>query len=493
MRQHLRNVLAFLFLTSVSVAGLAADERSIGLSTVAELQRIFDESAVSSGVVGAQASIIVGDERVELVYGKANTEQDVPMTVDTIMQVGSVTKVFNAALIMTLVDEGKLALDVPVIRYIPDLKLSDAQAQQKLTLRHLISMSSGVDGGPYIAFSGDDALAKYVGLLADLPQAYEPGKGFGYSNGGICIAGYAAQRVTGIGWDALLQQQILDPAGLTHAATLPQNYPYQRVSLGYTPSASGQATVNRPWVFSQGQAPAGSTLTMSAHDLASFGKLFVSGGKAENGKQVLSGNAVKMMMTPTTTVPIAIPVWGVGSAWGLGPNTAKWGDTVVWGHGGSNQNGMSQLIWIPEKGAVLAFVANTPAAYEPLTARMFSEFTRAAFGISLPKLAAPAKPLLLKNPVRYVGNYVRLGMRYEVTVHGGQLHYKQTSVAGMAPESMLKAGVMIDADLIPLGGDRFLAKLPAPRDPMPIAFFGDDGRGRTTAVADPLAAAARVK
>ena len=81
-----------------------------GSATVADLEAIFNEAVLFSGAVGAQASVILGGRRADFAFGSANTELGLPMTTDTVMQVGSVTKLFNAAVIMTLVEEGQTRL-----------------------------------------------------------------------------------------------------------------------------------------------------------------------------------------------------------------------------------------------------------------------------------------------------------------------------------------------------------------------------------------------
>lgn len=225
---------------------------------------------------------------------------------------GSVGKVLNAAIVVSLAEEGKLALDEPVVKYVPDLRIADRRAQQSITLRQLLSMSSGLDLGPYTELGpGAEGLAKYVASLGTLRQAFPPGQGFGYSNAGI--SGYAAQLVSGESWDTLVRKRIFEPAGLKHAVTLAADLPYQRVSLGYVPAKGGKsASVIRLWYITQSQAPAGSTLAMSAHDLASFGQLFLNGGKTANGTRVLSEKAVNTMMTSTTDVPVAVATFGLG-------------------------------------------------------------------------------------------------------------------------------------------------------------------------------------
>ncbi len=468
----------------------ASDAGRIGSATIGDLQTLVNEAATASGTAGAQVSVILGDQRADFVYGSANTELNMPMTVDTLVQIGSVTKVVNAALVMTLVDDGTLALDTPVVKYIPELRLSDQEAQTKVTLRQLLSMSSGIDNGPYIEHGrGEDALARHVATAKDIPLNFPPGQGFGYSNTGTCIAGFAAQRATGSSWDALLRQRIFKPAGLAHAETLAEELPYYRVSVGHAPPANGQpAAVVRPWYVNRAQGPAGSTLAMSARDLASFGELFVNGGKAASGNRVLSEDAVRAMVTPTTDVPMAVPQWGVGNKWGLGPNMSKWEDTVVWGHAGGNRSGMSQLIWMPQKRAVLAFTVNVPAALEPFTARMFDGFSHAVFGVRAPKPPAPDSSATVADPKRFVGIYERFEARFEISERAGGLYYREHRVpAGLAAE------VTIEGDLASLGGDRFLLKAASYPSGLPRAFFGRDDQGRATNLVDPMRAARRVK
>jgi CubicO group peptidase (beta-lactamase class C family) len=469
-------------------------DKKIGSAQIAELQALVNETASATGAIGAQVSVILGGERADFVYGDANAELNIPMTVDTVVQVGSVAKVVNAALIMSLVEERKLALDTPVIEYLPDLELGDKHARETITLRQLLSMSSGVDNAvPYVNYGmGEDVLARYVASLRKLPQVFPPGQGFGYTSAGTCIAGYAAERIAASSWDALVRKRIFEPAGLVRAVTLAEDLPFHRVSLGYTPAHDGKpAAVIRPWCLIHAQGPAGSTLAMSAHDLASFGQLFIDGGKATNGNRVLSESSVREMMTPTTEVPMPVPAWGVGSQWGLGPHKSSWGGTVVWGHAGGNGSGIAQLIWLPDKRGVLAFTVNTLAAFTGFSAQMFGAFSAAVFGASAPQLRAPESPVRVDNPERYIGTYSRTGARYEISARADRLHYAETNLGLGLPEEVL--GLMVEGELVPLGQDRFLVQLPGRPDFIPIGFFGSDAQGHSTNLVNPAFASLRVK
>jgi CubicO group peptidase (beta-lactamase class C family) len=462
------------------------------------LQSILDDAVASSGVAGAQVSLILGADRADLVAGTANAELKMPMTADTVVQVGSVCKVFNAALIMTLVEDGALVLDAPVVEYLPEIELADRAARDAITLRHLLSMSSGLDNGPYSEpTTGREALGRYVGLLHEVPQIFPPGTAFGYSNAGTCIAGYAAERVTGERWDDLMRKRIFEPAGLAHALTLPEELPFHRVSVGHTGAQDGQpAKVTRPWYINQAMGPAGSTLTMSAHDLARFGQIFVNGGMTAQGRRVLSQDSVKIMMTPTTAVPVSSPLALVGSHWGLGPSMDHWDDTTVWGHAGGNMSGTSRLLWFPQLRGVLAVAFNT-GSNSAFGTSILRELSKAVFGVGAPARDVPASSARVENPERFVGCYERYGTQIEIVEDSERLLLRETSLGtGKRGEQL---GVVYDTALIPLGGDRFVCETPG-RGSLPIlpshtavGFSGDDGRGCAALVISPFLAARRVR
>ena len=440
----------------------------------ARLQTLFDKAVDVSGAVGIQVSLIRDGQQLDFVHGLANAELGIPLTRDTVIQIGSTTKIFNAAIAMTLRENGELDLDVPVKTYLPEFAVADEVATATITMRRLFSMSSGLDNGPYTAHGGgQDALARYVQSLTDLPQAFEPASGFGYSNAGTSIAGYASERIAGKSWDDLLKERILDPAGLKNAATLERDLMFLRVSAGHAVNPeNGEVMVIKPWHITRAQGPAGSTLAMSAHDLALFGKLFVNGGKAENGTQVLSEDSVEAMTTPTTPVPTSMAV-----AWGLGPYQFDWQGTVMWGHAGGNMSGTSDLRWIPELNGVVAVVCNTPGSLGRFMKVLHTEITQEAFGISVPLIMKPSNPADIDRPARYTGTYKGEGGSYIVeTIDDRSL--KMTVVSEFAPAASVT--------LLPLGGDRFFVDMGEAADPLTLdsdmAFFGEDAEGRATTI-----------
>src|SRR5689334_23030969 len=122
-----------------------------------DLDAYIREQMARWTVPGITVGVLHGSERETRAYGVTSLETGYPMRPDTLFLIGSIGKVYTAALVMTLVDEGTLDLDTPVITYLPDFRLTDERARDTITLRHLLSHQSGIFGDYYDDFGmGDD-------------------------------------------------------------------------------------------------------------------------------------------------------------------------------------------------------------------------------------------------------------------------------------------------------------------------------------------------
>ncbi len=134
-------------------------------------------AAADLGVAGAQ--IAVGDRTVRAAgtAGTANARLGTPVRPDTLFQIGSTTKVNTAVLVLQLVDAGLLDVDPPVAGHLPDMPLAADGRWNEITPRQLMSMTSGLDNGPYTDTGrGDDCVARYVDLLAEVPMFSNPAR-----------------------------------------------------------------------------------------------------------------------------------------------------------------------------------------------------------------------------------------------------------------------------------------------------------------------------
>lgn len=464
-----------------------------------KLRTLFSDAVRRSGAYGAQLTIIKGDQQLDLAEGYADVERGVAMTPGAVMQIGSITKVFNAAVVMSLVQEGLLDLDTPVKRYLPDFRVADEQATEILTLRHLLSMSSGLDNGRYVYFgTGEDALGKYVEYHAILPQHFPPGRFFGYSNAGTCIAGHVAATIAGKPWETLLRERILEPAGLTSAIVLDEDLPGKQVSSGHiVPPGEDKPTVVAP-KFSQhrSRGPSGAFFAVSTADLARFGRMLLQRGLADTGERVLAEATVDEMTKRHIDVPNRV----YANGWGIGCWMTEWNGVELFGHAGGTPTSASFMEWIPEFDGVFALNVNTPTASIELRKILATEITEAAFGISKPPTAKADEPLAPLNEHRYVGTYEQLGTRWHITRGEGETLSARV-VPQRTPEEVEQQGRSVavperTVTLKPLGGDRFLlVATEGPdeyKDQLDTAFFGDDGEGRATNLLDGVMAASRI-
>jgi CubicO group peptidase (beta-lactamase class C family) len=123
-----------------------------------------------------------GGREVFASHGVTSVENPLPVTQRTLFLIASVTKTFTATAVMRLVADGKIALDAPVRRYVPELVLADERAADQVTVLNLLNHTSGLDWGVIGDFGeGDDALARYVSALAGLALIAPPGTRASYS------------------------------------------------------------------------------------------------------------------------------------------------------------------------------------------------------------------------------------------------------------------------------------------------------------------------
>src|SRR5262245_31775499 len=143
----------------------------------AELRELCARTIKAMDIAGAQIAVAFGDSDTgtHAEAGLANAELGTPVTADTVFQIGSTPKVYTAVLVMQLADAGLLDIDRPVAGHLPGVRLATGERWRDITPRQLMSMTSGLDNGPYTDTGrGDDCVARYVGLLADIPLISDP-------------------------------------------------------------------------------------------------------------------------------------------------------------------------------------------------------------------------------------------------------------------------------------------------------------------------------
>jgi CubicO group peptidase (beta-lactamase class C family) len=185
------------------------------VASIPKLEPFILQQMEQWSVPGVSVGIFDGDDVEFAGFGICNIETGQPVAPETLFQIGSISKIFTATLAMTLVDEGKLDLDAPVVTYVPELALQDAAARERITVRHLLTHTSGFFGDRFDdQGNGDDALEKAVRAFGDLPQQTEPGELYTYCNAGIDLVGRAIENILGQTFESAMRKRVFDRLGL---------------------------------------------------------------------------------------------------------------------------------------------------------------------------------------------------------------------------------------------------------------------------------------
>lgn len=203
-----------------------------------QIDRVVQEFATREHVPGAAWAVVIDGELAHLgATGSRVAGTDAPVDGDTVFRIASMTKSFTALAILSLRDAGKLALDDPVERYVPELNrlhypTSDSP---RLTIRHLLSHAAGFpEDNPW----GDQQLAateeQFTELLRrGIPFSNPPGIAYEYSNLGFAILGRVVARVSGMPYRRYVASRILAPLGMRSTTLEPSEVPASRLAHGY--------------------------------------------------------------------------------------------------------------------------------------------------------------------------------------------------------------------------------------------------------------------
>jgi D-alanyl-D-alanine carboxypeptidase len=197
-------------------------------------------------------------------YGLASKEYNVPNRLDTKFNLGSINKLFTQIAVGQLVSQGKLAYDDKLGKYLPDYP--NREAAQKVTIRQLLSMSSGIGDffGPKYEATPKNKLRTikdFLPLFAGEPLAFEPGSKREYSNGGYIVLGAIIEKASGQDYYEYVREHIFNPAGMQNTDWYEADLPVENLASGYTREASegraGGARVNNIYTRPAKGSPAG--------------------------------------------------------------------------------------------------------------------------------------------------------------------------------------------------------------------------------------------
>lgn len=421
-------------------------------------------------VVGATLAISQSQEVAAAATGVLNVRTKQPARPDSVFQIGSVSKVFTATLVMQLVDEGLVDLDAPVVTYLPDFRVRNEEVTGTVTVRQLLTHTSGIDGDLFLDTGrGDDAVEKYVAAMHDLGQNHPLGKTMSYCNSGYIVLGRLVEVLRGATWDAVLKERLLAPLGLVSAGTLPEEALLYGAATGHiTAPGSDEPVVTPQWGIYRSCGPAG-LIHMTATDLLAFARLHLSGGTSADGTRLLSESSARAMLEPQVEVP---DPWTLGSHWGLGWILMQWGGQQVYGHDGATLGQGGFLRVHPGSGLAVSLLCNGGRMRE-LFQDLFSEVFADVAQVQMPAAPEPSSAAPDYDPAAYVGRYARESVDMDVAQgeQGLTLTMRNTSPLATAMESDPEV-----LSLVPYQEGVFLARLPHMDSHLPAVFFTlDDG------------------
>ena len=361
----------------------------------------MQEMVSKNEIAGAVTVVVAKDEIVHLEStGFADVAAKKPMTPETLFWIASMTKPVTGVAILMLQDEGKLKVSDPVAKYLPEfanLKTPSGKGAN-LTIAQLLTHTSGLGeaGGP--AAKEARTLADLVPLWLAAPMQYEPGEKWKYTQSGINAAGRIVEVVSGLGFDAFLQQRLFDPLGMKDTTFYPTDGQRARLVTAYAKNKETgalDAVPPRADFGSRDRPPQGNGgLFSTARDYARFCQMLLAGGTLD-GRRYLTPEAMKFLTTPQTgDLPTGFfqndtyGQRGANYGWGLGTCVLRAPHDGVaamlspgsFGHGGA----WGTQAWVdPAKGVAYVLMvqrSNFPNSDASEVRRVFQEAAAKAVG-----------------------------------------------------------------------------------------------------------------
>ncbi len=297
-------------------------------------------------IPGMSVAVLRGDSLLlARGYGFANLEHRVPAADSTIYQSGSVGKQFTAAAMVMLAREGKLSLDDPIRRYLPE----GSPAWRRITIRHQLTHTSGI---PDYTDSTMDSRRDYteeqlVALASRLPLQFRPGATWSYSNTGYALLGFIVRRVSGRFYGDLLRERVFEPLGMRTARVISESDIVPNRAAGYRLVDGGPK--NQEWVAPTLNTTADGSLYLTVLDLAQW-------GRGLNRARVPDSAGLRESWTPVRLNDGGTYPYGLG--WMLADQRGR----LRIGHTGAWQGFRSSIQRYPEFDLTIIAMANLDTA-----------------------------------------------------------------------------------------------------------------------------------
>jgi len=436
-----RIVALLILLTWSSVCSFAQSPASpAGYGPAIETLERFIAHEMADKGLPALSIALIDDQRLVWArgFGFADPERKVPATADTVYRVGSVSKLLTDIALMQLVEQGKVDLDAPVSRYLPDFRPHNPFGKP-ITLRQLMTHRSGLVREPPVGSYFDPTEPSLAATIASLNRTslvYPPESRTKYSNAAVATAGYVIERLNGEPFAKSVQRTVLEPLGMQQSSFEPTDHVRKNLAKAYMWTIDGR--VFAAPTFSMGIDPAGSLYT-TVTDLARFWSALFAGGRGSNG-QILRPSTLEQMLVPQFAKQDVKKGYGLG--FGLGEMDGR----RTAGHGGAVYGFATTFRGLPaDKLGVV--VVTTKDAATAVTGRIAGAALKAMLATregkpaAQPEITSPIDPQLAR---RIAGRYRKGREGFDLIVRGDQL--SMLSTEGGQPVRLRSVGDEIVVD-----------------------------------------------
>ena len=321
MKKHLPAKLLLLLSATFAVHTIAAESNPPASPEVTAAMQPYLDSYKLAGIVA-----IIADKTGRIHYrnvmGYSDVEAKKPISEENFFWIALMSKMFAGASIMMLVDEGKVSLDDPVTKFIPQLSkwmvvaekdeghLLLKPVERPVTIRHLLSHTSGLAGSSELQReTGSDSTPLKARALSSVtgPLQWQPGEKYQYGNQGMNIAARVVEIVSGKSYQDFLQERFFDPLRMSETTFWPSEGQVGRLAVAYGPNKekNGFARGNlgfltKPLSDRVHRYPeAGGGLFSTTHDILRYGLMLANDGELE-GKRYLSHAAMEELRKEQT-------------------------------------------------------------------------------------------------------------------------------------------------------------------------------------------------
>lgn len=392
-----------------------------------EARRLLEEYKIPGVTLGLLTPD--GDHFVNL--GVTSLDNPLPITEDTIFQIGSTTKTITSLTCSVLVAQGQLDLDVPVRTYLPDFRLKDESVAARLTVRDVLTHQGGFQGDLFEdTGEGDDAVAKVLDKLAESPQVVPLRGHWSYNNAGFYVAGRVIEVITGKTYEAAVTELVLKPLGMDHTLFFPNEIMTHRYATGYN-KIGDEMVVQRPWMMMRSAAPAGSSCSSTVSDMARYAHYIMSGTLPQSAAPVSDhaegAGQPEAAEEPTLRSLDRAHLWEPVRSIGVGLNSfpgeegqigQSWfidqhEDALIISHGGTTLGHQSDFWVSPDRK--VGFIAMTNASNGHTMNRKLSDWVkRELLGLSQPERGTHS--VGEAELQQFVGVHEVVGQTYKIEV-----------------------------------------------------------------------------